>query len=130
MPPQPPPPTSSKSASFKRGFLYDPRCLIHAPSLRRMGGNAQTHFVRFCASCSKSSSEPLHVVANLFAEVPPQILGMAAMREGRFAGDSLVSNELRQGLLHRLHSLRAPGFDIRPELMVVSAANEIANPAG
>ena len=63
-------------------------------------------------------------------QVSPKIFRVAAMRVGGFERDSLVSNKLCQGLLHGLHALRAPSFNICPELMVVSAANEIPNSAG
>ena len=62
--------------------------------------------------------------------MPSKILGVTGMRVGGFARYALISNKLRQRLLHGLHAFRATGFDICAESMVVSTANEIPNSAG
>lgn len=52
---------------------------------------------------------------------------MAGVGVGCVAGDTLVAHEFRQGLFDGLHALGASGFNVGPELMIISAANQVAD---
>ena len=63
------------------------------------------------------------------SQVPLQIVGAEAVREGRFARDAARAH-LGQRLLHRHHALGAPHRNLRPQLMVVALADERAHGVG
>ena len=55
-----------------------------------------------------------------------EVVGVVAVGEGGFAGDAAGADEFDEGLFHGEHAVGAAGFNAGAELMVVSAADEVA----
>src|SRR5262245_41314518 len=91
----------------------------------------KTGWARICKYINfQNSKGPRSLTVAALSQVALQIVRTISVRPGRFPRNPSRSNEIRQRLLHRHHSLAPSRRYLRPKLVIVALADEGADRVG